>query len=311
MAEVCLVFDEQFLRHETGSHPERPERVAAIEKHLRESGVWERLRHLSPAAATREEILRAHDERLYTLVTGTASAGYGQIDGDTVFCPETAEVALLAPGAALTAVREVMAGTVSRAMALVRPPGHHATRSRAMGFCFFNNVAVAARELQAAHDVERIAIIDFDVHHGNGTQDIFEDDPGVFFFSIHQDNLFPAFSGRASERGRGRGVGTTLNAPVPGGCPRPEYMAAFEQGLEAVFAWRPQFVLVSAGFDAHGSDPLGGLLLRSEDFGGLTRMIVERTVACGAKGPVSVLEGGYNLRALGESVGEHLRAMGE
>jgi acetoin utilization deacetylase AcuC-like enzyme len=310
MASVGLVSDERFLLHDTGLHPERAERLRAITDHLHRTGLWNQLHHLQPTSAAKEDILRVHSEAHFARIMATVGRR-GHIDPDTVYSEQSAELALLAAGAALTAVHAVLHGTVHRAMALVRPPGHHATRDRAMGFCFFNNVAITARFLQQVYTIKRIAIVDFDVHHGNGTQDIFYEDGDVFFFSIHEDNLFPAFSGGAAERGRGPGEGTTLNVPVPPGCPRADYFRAYEKALDKVFAFKPEFVLVSAGFDAHMEDPLGGLKLRSEDFNALTRLIIERARGTDVRGIVSVLEGGYHLQGLAESVGEHLTALGE
>ncbi|MEO8376185.1 MAG: histone deacetylase [Candidatus Sumerlaeota bacterium] len=310
MESVWLFTDSRLLLHDTGHHPENSSRLRAIESRLQDSKLREILPLVTPQPATREDILRAHSAKHFDRVNGVAGKS-GQFDADTIYSEQTAGVALLAAGAAIDAARAVVKGDTLRAMALVRPPGHHATRDRAMGFCFYNNLAVAVRWFQSVEPDARVAIIDFDVHHGNGTQDIFYEDPNVFFFSIHQVNLFPAFSGSAGEQGGGAGIGTTLNIPVPPRCSRDAWMQQYAQGIEKVFAFKPDLIFFSAGFDAHKDDPLGGLSLESRDFYALTRMVVERSNSHGVRGIVSVLEGGYNLNALAESVEQHLTALTE
>ncbi|MCC6548061.1 histone deacetylase [Candidatus Sumerlaeota bacterium] len=310
MLPIRIHTDTRFLHHDTGTHPENELRLRAIDAQLRNSPIAGRFHFATPDPATREDILRAHTERHFARISAVAGRR-GRIDPDTVHCEHTAEIALLAAGAAIDATRSVVKGEASRTMALVRPPGHHATRDRAMGFCFYNNVAVAVRWLQSVEPGTRAAIIDFDVHHGNGTQDIFYEDPDVFFFSIHQDNLFPSSSGGASEQGAGAGIGTTLNMPVPNRCARGKWMEHYAQGIEKVFAFKPEMIFFSAGFDAHKDDPLGGLSLETRDFYSLTRLVAERSNTHGVRGIVSVLEGGYNVTALAESVEQHLTALVE
>jgi acetoin utilization deacetylase AcuC-like enzyme len=229
----------------------------------------------------------------------------GAVDPDTIFSPETWDAALRAAGAALRAVDLVLDGAASAAFALARPPGHHATRDRAMGFCFLNSAAIAARHARRRGE-ERVLVIDWDVHHGNGTQDIFYDDPTVFYYSLH---LYPHYPGTGSEeeRGSGPGLGATRNRPLPLGYPAQRYREVFRRDLEEIAReFRPTMAVISAGFDSHRDDPLGGLMLEAEDFGVLTREVLDRLPAGRV---VSVLEGGYNLGALAGSARSHLRAL--
>ncbi len=305
--DLTLVTHPDVRLHDTGTHPEQPARIDAIRDRFVERGLWEETRVVEARPATGEEVQLVHTRTFYEIVENTRGRGPGQFDPDTLFSPDSARAALLAAGGAMTAAREVHQGATRRAFALVRPPGHHATPRRPMGFCLYNNVAIAARYLQAEFDIPRIAIVDFDVHHGNGTQEAFYDDPRVFYMSIHQyGGIFPG-TGAREERGAGAGEGTTLNVPLRPHTPWRDYVAALEPALDAVFAWRPEFLLLSAGFDAHRADPLASLELHSGDFGTLTRAITSRA---GRDLPiVSVLEGGYNLRALAESAEEHVRAL--
>ena len=307
MARLGIVAAKRYRDHGAPGHPERPERLIAIEDRLRAAGVWQEATQIPAAKATREQIVAVHTAAHVDRVLATRDTA-GSFDADTYFNEATADVALLAAGGAIAACRAVMEGTVDRAMALVRPPGHHATRNRAMGFCLFNNVAVAARYLQRECGVGRVAIIDFDVHHGNGTQDIFYDDGNVFFVSLHEYPLWP-MSGAAAERGIGAGEGTTLNVPIRAGTQGPEFLEKLDAALAHVATFRPEFLLVSAGFDAHRDDPLANLALRSADFGIITSRLVGLATDIGCRGPVSVLEGGYHLEALAESVEAHLRAL--
>jgi acetoin utilization deacetylase AcuC-like enzyme len=228
---------------------------------------------------------------------------------DTPVCESSYEVALMAAGGVLAAVDAVMAGKVRNAFCAVRPPGHHATRNKAMGFCLLNNVAIAARYVQKKYKLPKVLIVDWDVHHGNGTQDIFYEDPSVLYFSVHQYPFYPG-SGRADERGAGQGTGRTLNVPLSAGSGDAELERAFlEKLLPAARQFQPNFVLVSAGFDAHEDDPLGGLRVTTEQFKRLTE-IVRQIAAEHSRGRlVSVLEGGYDLEGLAASVETHVRAL--
>lgn len=308
MVEVGLVVAPEFRQHDTGNHPESARRLEAIEAHLKKTGLWERTTRLTPKPALREDILLAHSPDVFERVEQLIQSGGGYLDADTIVSSRSAEAAALAAGGVMGAVSEIQSGALERALALVRPPGHHAIHERSMGFCLYNNVAIGIRFLFKHYEVERVAVVDFDVHHGNGTQDIFYEDPEVFVFSIHQYPLFP-MSGLARERGRGKGEGTTLNVPLPPGTSREDYRNAYEKGLDAVFRFQPQFLFISAGFDAHRKDPLSDMRLESEDFGQMTRSLVERAKAMQVQGIVSCLEGGYHLQALSESVAAHLEAL--
>ncbi len=232
--------------------------------------------------------------------------GIARIDADTVMSSESYRVAKLAVEGTLAAADGILSGRLTNAFCAVRPPGHHAESNRAMGFCLFNNVAIAARYLQRRYHLSRVMIIDWDVHHGNGTQHIFEDDPTVFYFSLHQFPLYPG-TGRADEHGRGAGEGYTLNCPLPPGQGDDEYISVFEKSLRpAVEAFRPDFILISAGFDAHRDDPLANMRVTEEGFGEMTRMVKDwARVHCQGR-VLSCLEGGYHLEALARSVERHL-----
>jgi acetoin utilization deacetylase AcuC-like enzyme len=301
--KVAVINDPIFLGHDTGSHPERPDRIEAItdailgDRELAPLIEWHR-----PEPASDGEILACHTQEHLRAMTAMAGRE-GYLDPDTVFSPLTWEAARRAAGAAVLAVDLVLAGTRA-AFALVRPPGHHATRNRAMGFCFLNNAAIAARHAQCAG--ARVLIIDWDVHHGNGTQDIFYEDPEVYYYSLH---LFPHYpgSGADSETGSGLGQGTVKNRPLPRGFPADRYRQLFDLDLEEIFLeFRPDFAVISAGFDSHRQDALGGLELEAEDFWALSRAMSERLPPGRL---VSVLEGGYNLEALAASARGHLRAL--
>jgi len=311
MKSCGLVSDERFERHDTGSgHPERPERLRRIRLALADAGLSTRCRAVPVAAAADEPILRVHSAAHLRHVEEACARGDELIDAmDTTICRDSAWIARLAAGSLLALCDEVATGALGRGFAAVRPPGHHAEREAAMGFCLFNNVAVAAAHLRARHGVERVLIVDWDVHHGNGTQHIFEEDPAVFFYSSHQYPLYPG-TGRASERGRGAGVGATLNCPLAAGSGDAEFLGALRDWLlPAARTFRPQFVLVSAGFDAHAADPLAQLRVSTAAFAEATRLV--RGIAdehCEGR-IVSTLEGGYDLDALAESVAAHLEVL--
>jgi acetoin utilization deacetylase AcuC-like enzyme len=302
---VGFVYSDKFLEHITPpGHPERPDRLRRLLSHLKKSQLWDSLHHINPVAATEEQVLAVHTNEHLDLVRTVCHSGGGPLDeGDTHASPRSFEIAMLAAGGVLAAVDAVITNKVSSAFCAVRPPGHHAERDRPMGFCLCNNVAIAARYAQQQHHFKRIAILDWDVHHGNGTQHIFEDDPSVFYISLHQYPLYPG-TGARSERGVGKGEGFTLNIPLPAGTGENEYLAAFTKEIVPALAqYKPNLLLVSAGFDAHRDDPLGGMKLTEESFAKMTRLV--RDVA-----PiVSVLEGGYNLDATAKSVETHLSAL--
>jgi acetoin utilization deacetylase AcuC-like enzyme len=307
---TLLYRDPLFLQHETGRHPERPARLLAVNARLDKAGLPARCKTGTFAPLSAEAIAQVHIPAVVAHVRETAEEGGGYLDSDTVVSPASYEVGLAAAGACVAAVDAVLSGSDRTALCLIRPPGHHATPTHSMGFCLFNNVALAARHA-LARGLNRVLIVDFDVHHGNGTQDIFWADPQVTFFSIHRygHGFYPG-TGAADETGTGPGLGKTFNAPLPYGISRPDYHAAFRHFLERAADFsKPELVLLSAGFDAHGRDPIGSLGLQTEDYATLTRTVLDvaRTHAGGRL--VSCLEGGYDLEALVESVQAHLEAL--
>jgi acetoin utilization deacetylase AcuC-like enzyme len=294
-----LMYDPAFLEHRWEGHPERPERLIVIMRALEAITAVVRI---APRPATLDELRLVHGDEHIERIRTLSERGGGWIDADTYVTPRTFEVARLAVGALLTAVDRISAGAGRNAFCAVRPPGHHASRDRAMGFCVFNQVAVAARYLQQRTPWKRVMIVDFDVHHGNGTQDIFYGDQTVFYLSVHRDRFYPG-TGAASERGSG----TTLNLPFAKGTPRGEILKAYEGALRRAAAqFRPEFLLVSAGFDAYKDDPIAGLGYEIEDYRRLMEVVTE--VAPPGR-IVSSLEGGYNLDALGACVVAHLEPM--
>jgi len=307
--EICtgFVYHSDYLKHDPGDwHPEKPERLPAIIDALKDSGLWDKLVHLEPSPATVEQVQYVHDENYVETLREFCARGGGYLDLDTGVTRESFDVALLAVGGIIRAIDAVMAGEVRNAFAAVRPPGHHAFPEKGKGFCIFNNVAIGARYLQKKHGLERVLIVDWDIHHGDGTHYFFYDDPTVFYFSIHEFPFYPG-TGRAYETGKGEGVGYTLNVPVPFGTGVHHYIDAFQQKLKPVaLRFKPDFVLISAGFDAHKDDPLSGISLTSESYGQFTDIVKEiADQTCDGR-IVSVLEGGYSLSALSESVVEHL-----
>jgi len=306
---TLLYTSPEFLEHETGQHPERPARLAAITRQLTDLGLLERCRLPDWMPATPRDMERVHPREYLRSIELAASMGGGQLDADTVVCPASYRVGLLAAGAVCDAVRRVVRGEDRQALCLVRPPGHHALAEEAMGFCLFGNVALGARVALDECKLDKVLIVDWDVHHGNGTQAIFYTDPQVGFLSIHRWPFYPG-TGREDETGSHAALGTKVNLPVPFGISRADYLACFRNGLEKLADHiKPELVLISAGFDAHRLDPVGSLRLETEDFIPLTE-IVQQIAAVHAQGRlVSVLEGGYDLQALGDSVGVHLETL--
>jgi len=292
------------LAHDTGPlHAERPDRLIAVTSALRDA--FPALEWRDAPRASRGQLLRVHAESLLATVLETQPATRVMLDPDTVLSPTSAEAALRAAGAAVVAVDDVLRGDARRVFCAVRPPGHHATSDTAMGFCLFNNLAVAAAQALSKHGLERVAIADFDVHHGNGSQAIFEAEPRVQFLSSHQLPLYPD-TGRANQRG----VGNILNVPLPPGAGSAQFRAAWgEQLLPALDAFRPQLLLVSAGFDAHWRDPLAQLQLDADDFAWLTAALVAIADRHAQGRVVSSLEGGYDLQALRECSVAHVQAL--
>ncbi len=295
-----------YLDHDTGQHPEQPGRIEAIESALAEdTALLEKIeKHLAEPVSD-EAILTCHTQKHLDRLK-SCRGRRGRIDADTVYSEDSMEAVWRAAGGVCQAIDRVVSRDVYSGFALGRPPGHHATTDQAMGFCFVNNVAVAARHAQT-HGIERVVIIDFDVHHGNGTQDIFYQDPSVFFYSLHLHPHYPG-TGKANETGYGDAEGTTLNRPLPMGYDAQEYAELYERDLDKILEeFKPEFALISAGFDSHRQDPLGGLRLEDEDFYKLTQMVCQRWPGK----VVSTLEGGYNLSVLGGAVREHVRALAE
>lgn len=287
-------------------HPEQPSRWDAA---IRGLG-GHKLASVASRAATRDELLLCHVPRYVDTARRDVETGLSALStGDTDVCERSWEVALRAAGLCLNAVDVVMRGQAANAFCIVRPPGHHATADRGMGFCLFNNVAIAARYAQRMHGAERVLIADWDVHHGNGTQDIFYDDPSVFFFSTHQAPWYPG-TGASSETGEDAGAGTTMNCPFAAGAGRDEISGAFRNRLlPAMREFRPDLVMVSAGFDSRLGDPLGHFRLLDQDFAELTSLVREVADQYANGRLVSVLEGGYNLAGLTSAVAAHTQAL--
>jgi acetoin utilization deacetylase AcuC-like enzyme len=288
------------LGHDIPGHPERPDRIRALEERMARDG-WFGASLVDAPAVGREQLLAVHPPAYVDRIEQVCADGGGYLDPDTAAVASTWPAALHAAGGAVALVDALLGGAASVGVSALRPPGHHAEPSRAMGFCFFGNAAVAAERARAAHGAERVLIFDWDVHHGNGTEAIFASDPGVLFVSIHQWPLYPG-TGPASSLGRGAGEGFTVNVPVPGGSGDPVYLSlAAHVVAPLVRAWQPQLVLVSAGFDAHRDDPLATCQVTEAGFAGMTAMVRDAADAVGA--PVGlVLEGGYDLGALAGSM---------
>jgi len=309
--QTGLVYDALYLQHDTGGwHPERAARLTAILARLKESGALPGLTVLEPAPASTEWLTTIHTPEYVREVEQACERGDGVLHSrDTPLSARSFEVACLAAGGVLTAVDAVLAGEVRSAFCAVRPPGHHALANRSMGFCLFNNVAVGARYAQRKHGLKKVLIVDWDVHHGNGTQAAFDEDPTVLYFSTHQHPCYPG-TGSAEERGTGEGTGYTVNVPLPAGAGDAEYLRVFREVLKPqALAFHPDFVFVSAGFDAHEADPLGGMKVTTNGFAELTAVVREIAEECCAGRLVSVLEGGYDLDALADSVAAHLSVL--
>ena len=308
-----LVYTNFYLKHETGpGHPERPERLTSIMERLKQDGLLSRLTLLTPVAASTQWVATVHTTAYIEHVREDCRSANGYVDSpDSPASRDSYDVALTAVGGLLGAVDAVIKGRVKNAFCAIRPPGHHALKNRAMGFCLFNNVAIAAKYIQQKHHLAKVLIVDWDVHHGNGTQAAFNDDPTVFYFSVHQSPFYPG-TGSAAERGEGKGLGSKLNVPLPAGSGDAEYLKVFEEKLKpAAAAFKPDFVLISAGFDASQNDLLGQMNLTPPGYAALTR-IVKGLAAQYCRGRlVSTLEGGYNLEALAASVEAHVRVLME
>ncbi len=307
---TLLIYDDIFLQHDTGlGHPENAKRLEHTVRHLKQGKLWEQLRAEKPRAASPEEIGLVHPQAYIKTIKQIADTGGGWLDSDTVISPASYDAAVHAAGAPLTAIDLIMKGEGENAFCLVRPPGHHAAPARGMGFCLFNNVAIAARYIQSKYRLEKILIVDWDVHHGNGTQDTFYSDPTVLFFSLHRYPFYPG-SGRKEEVGEGKGRGFTMNIPLSSDTISQKYIEVYMDSMErCVHQFAPEFILISAGFDAYKKDPIGGLNLETEDFRTLTAIVMKSAeVHCHGR-IVSCLEGGYHLSGLPLCIEAHLKAL--
>jgi acetoin utilization deacetylase AcuC-like enzyme len=315
MTTLGLVLDPVFKRHDTGfGHPERPARIDAVTAGLERAGLVARATRIAPRPIERDALERIHDARYIDRVEAACRAGRPFIDdADCAIGPQSFEIGLLAAGAVVDAARALASGRVKRAFCAVRPPGHHAERDRSMGFCLFGNVALAADVVRREFGLKRILILDWDVHHGNGTQHIFEADSEVLFVSLHghPDHLYPG-TGYAHETGVGPGTGYTINIPLLPGSGDAEYRAAFADQVEpAVEKFAPQFIIVSVGFDAHADDPLSNLRVSDEGYIWMGRRVLDWARRFSSGRVLSVLEGGYNLDVLSRCVAEHVQLLEE
>lgn len=303
MTVTGVVWDPVYLDHVTDEgHPEHPRRLVPLYRSLEDPSVSRRFITIVPQAAGDDAILLVHSPAYLEKVKATAGCGASALCADTLACERSFQVAATAVGGTIEAIRQVVAGTLSQALVLARPPGHHAERSRAMGYCIFNNVAIGAMAARQTMGLARVMVVDWDLHHGNGIQHIFERDPSVFYFSSHQFPCYPG-TGHLSETGLGAGEGATFNIPLRRGCGDGDFAAIYQRLLIPVaYAFKPELILVAAGFDIHAADPLGGMRVSPAGFAALTRLILDlaRRI-CGGRA-VFCLEGGYNPAALNDSV---------
>jgi acetoin utilization deacetylase AcuC-like enzyme len=306
-----LVLDKVYYEHETGvHHPECTQRLDSVRRASKHPDVQDRLERVSARAADDDEILLCHIPEYLELVKREIGRGAPSLStGDTDVCPKSLKAARYAAGGMFRAVDEVVAGRLRNAFCAPRPPGHHANAGHGMGFCVFNNIALGARYAQRKHGIGKVLIADWDVHHGNGTQDIFYEDGSVLFFSTHQHPWYPG-TGWAEEIGRGKGRGTTINCPFPAGAGKNLILGAMrEKLLPAAREFKPELVLISAGFDSREGDPLGRFLLTDVDFANATKMLCELAAEFADGRVIATLEGGYNLEGLQKGVTAHLKAL--
>ena len=307
---TVVIYDDIYLKHDTGpNHPENSARIINTIKHLRSANCWQKLDIKKPRAATVTEVSAIHSTSQIEQVAEIARSGGEYLDPDTYVSSDSYEAALNAAGAPLTAIDLIMDKKADNAFCLVRPPGHHATPEKGMGFCLFNNVAIAAKYIQSRYSLDRIVIIDWDVHHGNGTQDAFYDDPSVMYFSMHRYPFYPG-TGAEEETGKDSGSGFTINIPLSYNTEPQEYLKFFEEILEKrIKPFKPQFILISSGFDAYRLDPISGLSLEASDYNKLTKLTQNVAKDCCDGRIVSCLEGGYHLLDLPKCIEEHLNGL--
>ena len=311
VATTGLISDDIYLEHKTTpGHPERPERLVAIVKRLKDEGLYSQLHELKPAPAGLNWIETVHSPDYIERAKRSCDKRAGYLDSpDVPISDRSYEAAVMAAGGMLAAVDAVTEKRIANAFCAVRPPGHHALENQAMGFCIFNNVAIGARYIQKKYGLSNVLIVDWDVHHGNGTQATFYDDPTVLYFSAHQYPFYPGTGSRA-ETGAGKGLNYTINVPLPAGSGDSVYLEAFEEKLQpAAFDFAPDFVLISAGFDAHEDDLLGQMAVTAEGFAKLTEIVKAIALKCCQGRLVSTLEGGYHLGGLAASVESHIRVL--
>ncbi len=310
--QSVLVSDLTYEKHDTGhGHPEQPARIKAVLNALEKAELNQKFRKVEARECKNEDILRCHTKQYLETVKADLAKGSSSLStGDTVLSKDSLMVARLAAGGILQAADEVLTGRARNAFCVARPPGHHATPDKGMGFCIFNHIAIAARYAQEKHKVGKVLIVDWDVHHGNGTQDVFYEDETVFFFSTHQSPWYPG-TGSTQETGKGKGLGTILNRPLPAGSGKEAIVeSAFAEDLaKAMASYKPELILISAGFDSRINDPLGQFHLADRDFGDLTKIILDMAKEFSDGKVISLLEGGYNLDGLGKAAAAHAEAL--
>lgn len=296
--KIGIAYHEDYTRHETGGHPENKQRVIRVIEYLKESKINKDLLYITPNPASIDEIMLVHPKSYIEAIEEACKGGRMYLDADTIISPDSFDVSLLAVGGVISCVTHVMEDKVKSGFALVRPPGHHACKERAMGFCIFNNISIGVRYAKRSYGLQRILIIDFDVHHGNGTQEIFYDDPEVLYFSIHRYPFYPG-TGDKDEIGAGKGEGYTINVPLWGGKGDLEYKECLEQYLiPRALEFNPELIFISSGFDAYKGDPLGGMNLSIDGYRMIGRLIQKLALETCKGKVISALEGGYNLEAL-------------
>ena len=311
MKKVGFIYHPMFLEHDTEPHPENPGRLTAIVSRLKDLSLQNELINIEPRPAMLEEISTIHDRGYAEMIREKIESGTESLDMDTRVSLQSYSAALLGAGSGLTAVDQVMDGNCDNVFCAVRPPGHHAEKERSMGFCLFNNVAIATRYAQKKKELNRVAIFDWDVHHGNGTQNAFYKDPTVFYSSVHQYPFYPG-TGSSDETGSGDGLGSTLNFPLSAFSGDNVYLDILKNRIiPELIRFKPDLIIISAGFDAHGDDPLGGMNVTTECFGAMTDLMVQAADEICKGRLISILEGGYNYSALADSVLIHLERLME